>query len=140
MYSTFRWSRNGEITGSINARTEPGCIVLSYRHRRNDFGEWQNFEYRILLDWTRCNYGGERASFLCPARGCGRRVAILWGGAIFACRRRHNLAYESQNETAYSRALSKAQAIRVKAPVNPAAIFLGSRQECTGEPIGGSEQ
>ena len=117
--STFWWSRNGGITGSISARAEPGCIVLWYRHRRNESEEWETKEYRIWLDWTRCNYGGERAWFLCPRQGCRRRVAVLWGGSIFACRRRHNLAYESQNETAHSRALAKTQAIRMKLGGSP---------------------
>lgn len=117
--STFSWSRNGEVTGSISACAEPGCIVLSYRHRRNNLEEWQSVEYRILLAWTRCNYGEERAWFRCPALGCGRRVAVLWGGAIFACRQCHNLAHESQNETAHSRALSKTQERRMKLGGSP---------------------
>lgn len=57
----WRWSRNGEAAGSISARAQPGCVVLSYRHRRSDFEEWQSVEYPISLEWTRCNYGGERA-------------------------------------------------------------------------------
>src|SRR5262249_34258611 len=114
MHSTCWWSCNGKTTGSINMRAEAGCIVLSYRHRRNDFEEWQSVEYRVWLTRTRCNYGGERAWFLCPGQGCGRRVAVLWGGATFACRHCYNLAYESQNETAHDRALRKHQAIRMK--------------------------
>jgi hypothetical protein len=43
-----------------------------------------DYEYAVLLEWTRCHYGGERAWFRCPVIGCGRRVAILYGGAIFA--------------------------------------------------------
>jgi hypothetical protein len=122
MQSSLWWSRNGEPTGSINYRVQPDRIILSYRHRRHDSEEWQSVEYAVLLDRTRCNYGGERAWFRCPARGCGRRVAVLWGGEIFACRQCHNLAYESQNETAHSRALTKAQAIRVKLGGEPGLI------------------
>lgn len=48
---------------------------------------------------------------------------MLWGGEIFACGQCHNLAYESQNETAHSRALSKAQAIRVKLGGDPGLIY-----------------
>jgi len=50
-------------------------------------------------------------------------VATLWGGEIFACRQCHNLAYDSQNETAHSRALGKVQAIRVKLGGEPAGDF-----------------
>jgi hypothetical protein len=123
MQSSLWWSLNGEPTGSINYRVERDRIVLSYRHRRHDLEEWQSVEYPVLLDWTRCNYGGERAWFRCPARGCGRRVAVLWGGEIFACRQCHNLAYESQNETAYSRALGKVQDIRRKLGGDPCGDF-----------------
>jgi len=48
---------------------------------------------------------------------------FLWGGAIFACRQCHNLAYESQNETSRSRALTKVQAIRLKLGGEPAGDF-----------------
>ena len=71
--------------------------------------------------WTArpCNYGGERVWFLCPARGCSRRVAVVYGGSIFACRHCYQLAYDSQREAPYSRALSRAQAIRMKLGGSP---------------------
>ena len=46
--------------------------------------------------------------------GCGRRVSVLYGGAIYACRRYHQLVYESQREQSHDRALRRAQAIRTK--------------------------
>ena len=42
--------------------------------------------YAVRIVRTVCNLGGSRAWFICPAVGCGRRVAILYGGGIFACR------------------------------------------------------
>jgi len=113
-HSTWHWSRGGQPCGSISARAEFGCVVLSYRHQRWNETEWTHKEYPVTIEWTRCHFGGERAWFRCPARGCGKRVATLWGGEIYACRQCHNLAYESQNETAHSRALTKVQSIRVK--------------------------
>ena len=56
--------------------------------------------------------GGRRAWFLCPAKGCGRRVAILFGGSIFACRHCHKLAYECQREPDDDRAARRADTIR----------------------------
>ncbi len=110
---SLHWSRNGEAFGSIRISAEFDRVVLSYRHQR--YGEdWKSEEYPVFLDRTPCNYGGERVWFLCPARGCSRRVAVLYCGSIFACRHCHQLAYESQREAAHSRALSRAQAIRIK--------------------------
>jgi hypothetical protein len=112
--SSQRWSRRGEPFGSINLNAWDGHVVLSYRTRDPGSEEWEQKEYPVSLEWTRCNYGGERAWFLCPASNCGRRVAILYGGSIFACRHCHNLAYDSQSETRHGRMLLKAQAIREK--------------------------
>lgn len=101
------WSRNGEPYSNINMRVEKDSLILSYRHRR--FEEpWRREEYPIPIDWTRCHYGGIRPWFLCR---CGRRVALLYGDAIFACRHCLHLVYESQREQPYNRALRQAQAI-----------------------------
>jgi hypothetical protein len=58
----------------------------------------------VRLEWTPCNYGGQRPWFLSPVRGCSRRVAVLYGGGIFACRRCHGLNYQSQHAQAWDRA------------------------------------
>ena len=121
--SRLYWSLRGEEIGSIQVRAEWWQVILRYRHQRRGSDEWTNEEYPVAVEWTPCHFGGERAWFLCPARGCGRRVATLWGGEIFACRQCHNLAYDSQNETAHSRALGKVQAIRVKLGGEPAGDF-----------------
>ncbi len=60
------------------------------------------------------NLGGKRPWFLCPARGCGKRVAVLYGGAIFACRHCHQLAYPSQRGAGYDRAARRADKIRAR--------------------------
>jgi len=54
--------------------------------------------YPVRLDWTACNFGGERTWFLCPTMGCGRRVAILYGGEIFACRHCYQLTYPANEK------------------------------------------
>ena|ERR1017187_9164023 len=118
-YSTVRWSRNGRESASISVRSNIDSIVLSYRRKFSGSDEWKSEEYPVYLDWTRCNYGGRRPWFLCPARGCGRRVAVLYGGGIFACRQCHQLVYESQREQPHYRALRRAQSIRVKLGGSP---------------------
>ena len=106
-----QWSRDGEVVASIQVRTESDRVILTYRHR-NSGNDWKNESYPVYLDWTPCPFGGQRPWFLCPARGCGRRVASLYGGSIFACRHCHQLAYQSQRESAYNRAARKADKIR----------------------------
>ena len=103
----LKWSRNGEQTGSIRYRIEYDRMVLLYRHR--DFeGEWEEVEEPVYFDWTSCNYGGQRRWFICPIVGCGKRVAVLYGaGKYFACRHCYDLAYESQRENRYGRAIRR---------------------------------
>lgn len=107
----WHWTRNGEEVASIQMRTEVDRVILNYRSRSNG-ADWQPMEYPVYLEWTGCNLGGRRAWFLCPARGCGRRVAILFGGSIFACRHCHKLAYKCQRETDDDRAMRRADTIR----------------------------
>lgn len=109
---TLSWTWNGEDAGWIRGRTTDWAVILMYKHRSGGVGEWTNAEYPIEVSHTQCHYGGERPWLHCPARRCGRRVAILYGGTIFACRRCHQLAYESQRERDYERALRRAQTIQ----------------------------
>jgi hypothetical protein len=108
---TSAWKRNGAEVASIQGRTEVDRVILNYRSRSNG-GEWQAMEYPVRLEWSPCNFGGRRAWFVCPAQGCGRRVAILFGGSIFACRHCHKLAYDCQRETDDDRAMRRADTIR----------------------------
>lgn len=107
----WKWSRDGQEIASIQISTEADRVILNYRSRSNG-GQWQSMEYPVTLEWTPCNLGGRRAWFLCPATGCRRRVAILFGGLIFACRHCHKLAYQCQQETDDDRAIRRAEAIR----------------------------
>lgn len=107
----WQWTICGREVFSIQARSEAGRLILNYR-TRSRAGEWRPMEYPVYLEWTNCTLGGRRPWFLCPARGCGRRVAILFGDSIFACRRCHKLAYECQREPDDYRALRRADTIR----------------------------
>ena len=107
----WSWTRNGEKVASINVRTETARVILDYKHRSGG-GEWKSENYPVRVEWTPCNYGGSRAWFRCPAVGCGRRVAILYGGTIFACRHCYQLAYACQRETDDDRAARRADRVR----------------------------
>jgi hypothetical protein len=98
---TLGWSLNGDRTGSIQARTTWNSMVLSYQHQPVGSDRWQQKEYAVELVRTPCNYGGQRTWFLCPARGCGRRVGVLYSGSIFACRHCYQLVYASQREQSH---------------------------------------
>lgn len=107
----LRWSRGEEVLASIRVRTEMDRVILDYR-QRSRASDWQQVSYPVCLDWTSCHLGGRRPWFLCPAQGCERRVAILYGGSIFACRECHSLAYPSQRESEGDRAIRRADTIR----------------------------
>ena len=107
----WNWIRRGKTVASISFRADRGQITLEYRRRSNG-EEWVNEKYPVRLEWTRCHLGGSRPWFICPVAGCGRRVAILYGGGIFACRHCHRLAYASSREDAADRAIRKADRIR----------------------------
>jgi hypothetical protein len=117
----WQWSSDGEVAASIGVHTEPGRIMLTYRHRSGG-DDWKHASYPVSLDWTACHLGGQRPWFLCPARGCGRRVAILYGGGIFACRHCYELAYPSQRETWDDRAARRANRIRAKLGWEPGIL------------------
>ena len=109
----WSWLCNGKTVASIRVRTEQKRIILTYHHRSGS-EDWKEESYSVYLDWTTCHYGGERPWFLCPAEGCGRRVAILYCGGIFACRHCYKLAYTSQRETPNERSIRRADKIRKK--------------------------
>lgn len=110
-YFSWQWTRSGESVGNINIRTDHGRVTLIYRQRERG-GEWQDMNYPVRLSWTHCSYGGQRAWWHCPAVGCGRRVAVLYGGKVYACRHCHRLAYKCQRETPDDRASRQADKLR----------------------------
>lgn len=108
----WNWTRGGNTIASINIRVDHRhSLALNYRSRGNG-GEWVDRAYSVALTWTDCHYGGQRAWWLCPAVGCGRRVAVLYGGPVYACRHCHRLAYQSQRETPDDRATRRADKLR----------------------------
>jgi hypothetical protein len=76
----WHWTVNGKEVASIQMRTEVDRVILNYRSRSNG-GEWQPMKYPVYLEWTHCNLA-DGGVVRCPAQGCGRRVAILFGGNL----------------------------------------------------------
>lgn len=107
------WNRNGVEISSIGISSEAGHLVFDYR-RRQLGGDWKTERYQVHLETSQCHIGGARHWFCCPAKGCGRRVAILYDGSIFVCRHCLKLVYSSQRERIAERAARRADRIRDK--------------------------
>jgi hypothetical protein len=116
-----QWLRSDEVVAKIGIRTEADRINLSYRNKSGG-EEWQDMNYPVYLDYTACTYGGRRVWFICPAVGCGRRVAVLYSGKVFACRHCHNLVYESQRESSTDQKSRKADKIRKRLGWQPGIL------------------
>ena len=119
----WEWKRDGERVAWISMRAKEGCLVLSYNYRRNG-EEWHGVEEPVPIVRVPCRFGGTRPYFICPAvvNGvtCGRRVAKLYGpGRYFLCRHCYGLAYASQSEGAWDRALRRANTIRMRLGGDP---------------------
>ena len=78
--------------------------------------------YAVQLDWTACGFGGRRVWWRCPVVGCGRRVAVLHGGRVFACRQCNRLAYRSQREADDNSATRRADKLRKRLGWEPGIL------------------
>lgn len=108
----LRWYRGDQETGSIRVVCSYGEVKLVYRVRPHGGEDWRDMTECVELSYTGQHFGGERAWFLCPH--CGRRCAILYGGARFLCRGCHGLGYESQSEDRPNRLLRRSQKLRTR--------------------------
>jgi hypothetical protein len=118
---SWSWSRAGRQTASIAGvvlgASRPEWVVLMFRHRGGPSAEWEDVQQPVALEWTPCNFGGERPWFICSGvvNGvrCGRKVAVLHAaGKWFLCRHCYDLGYETQREDKTYRAFRRAQKIR----------------------------
>jgi hypothetical protein len=113
--STCRWIVGNELV-SIDVRAEAERLHLSYTVRVRD-GERKNMAETIPIVHLRCRFGGSRAYFICPGPGdgteCGRRTTKLHlSRRYFLCRRCNQLAYASQYEQPWERALRRANKLK----------------------------
>jgi hypothetical protein len=118
---SWSWSRGGRqiasVGGVVLGSSRSERVVLLFGHRSGPSAHWENVQQPVALEWTPCNFGGERPWFICSGvvNGvrCGRRVAVLHAaGKWFMCRHCYDLGYESQREDKTHRALRRAQKIR----------------------------
>jgi len=90
----------------ITVSTIDNYVRFQYTSTNLDSGEKTEYDYKVELTMTPCNFGGVRYWFICPLSTnglyCGRRVGNLYlplGGKYFGCRHCYNLSYDSRNET-----------------------------------------
>lgn len=106
------WTRRGRPGGTLHVTAchddgpDPALAdTLIFEH---------GVRYRVRVLWTPNTFGGLVPWVVCPVRGCGRRVLILYGGKVFACRHCQQLVYPSQRENESMRAMRRADKIRVR--------------------------
>ena len=120
----WKWTRDGEPVASLRFWRDGDRLVLSYRAQLHG-GEWRGVEQPTQIVWIPCRFGGTRPYFVCPGivNGivCCRWVTKLYGaGRYFLCRHCYQLAYPSQREDRYDRALRRADKIRMRLGGKPA--------------------
>ncbi len=94
---------------SIDVVKDRTGILLNYTV--SDGVDREERSERIVIQRTRCHFGGSRPWWFCPR--CGRRCAILYGGRRFLCRHCHGgLRYRSQSQSRGERLLRRAERIR----------------------------
>lgn len=109
-YGSLSWNRGGEPSGNIRFRMYESSMELIYKYRAHGGGEWREVNETVPFAYTVQRLGGRRRWFVCLS--CGGKCAVLYGGTHYRCRKCWNLAYQSQHEAPYQRALSKAQKFR----------------------------
>jgi hypothetical protein len=104
------WLRHERVRGSVFIRVGASQVWLTHD------SDGEPLSYEVEIARTACHLGGHRLWWRCPIAPCGRRVAVLYGGRSghFACRHCWNLAYASQSEDAFSRAIRRAGKLRAK--------------------------
>jgi hypothetical protein len=113
--STCQWTVGNDIA-FINLTAESERLHLFYKVRVRG-GRWENVTEVISIVHLPCRFGGSRAYFICPGSGdgtdCGRRVAKLHlSRRYFLCRQCNVLAYASQYETTWQRALRRVNKVK----------------------------
>lgn len=101
--STVTWTRSC-TKNSIAIEATHSAVTLSYTT------QGMKQRYSIHVTKTPCHLGGLRHWWLCPR--CDKRCAILYGGAVFICRKCAGLHYPIQHASEFSKAVIRADKIR----------------------------
>lgn len=105
------WSRNGEEVARTMVECQDDHLILAYKSRSRG-SVWQDIRDRIPLTFTKPNFGGCRAWFVCPT--CNQRKRVLWGRTYYRCAKCYGMTHNSQYEDRASRLLDRALRIKTK--------------------------
>lgn len=102
--SNITWGENGSrgrITVEYNLAGPDKFARFIYSQTDILTKENKDFDYKVPITETPCNFGNSRYWFICPFskddKQCGRRVGVLYkAGDWFACRHCYNLTYHSR--------------------------------------------
>ena len=111
--STCQWI-DGNGVFLINLRAEAERLHIRYKVRVG-VGEWKDVADIIPIVHLHCRFGGSRPYFICPGDGayCKRRVTKLHlSHRYLLCRHCNQLAYASQYEQSWERALRRANKLK----------------------------
>lgn len=109
---TNHWNELNDSAYLIQGHFSNDLITLQHLFKINN--RWVLNKHAFVIDWTSCHLGGKRPWFICPTPLCQRRVAILYLGKVYACRRCYNLAYPGQRERHDERATRRANKLRTR--------------------------
>jgi hypothetical protein len=112
---TCQWINCNEAF-NIKLCAEADRLSLSYTLRVRD-GKREDMVETIPIVHLQCRFGGSRAYFICPgpedAGNCGQRtIKLNLSGRYFLCRHCNQLAYASQYERPWQRALRRANKLK----------------------------
>ncbi|EEY90283.1 hypothetical protein [Acinetobacter lwoffii] len=92
----------------LNVYFTGSTILVGYQIKNN-------WAYHIKYAVKKTQFNGSRYWFICPIKGCKKRVDKLYlKDEIFGCRNCHKLLYPSQNCSKYKLALYKLERIEKK--------------------------
>ena len=79
---TYGWAENKSSVGiEVSTMNDENYLRIHYTQTDRYTEEKKDFDYKIPLTTTHCNYGGNRYWFICPwyKNGvyCGKRVGTL---------------------------------------------------------------
>lgn len=107
---TWQWFRRKQLHTEVQVIPTQGGVNLT-----QGFGRQSRVFISVVA--TPCHYGGVRLWWACP--GCSGRVAILYAGSRFVCRKCHHLTYTSQKSTQSDRAIEMAEKVRTRLKWQP---------------------